>query len=131
MRRDVAVEQRAHVEPARTTRRELRREIRERQPGVDDVLDDHDIAPADVDLHVLGDAHAPRIGREARDRDEVDLDRHVGDRAREIGEEQQRALEHADEHDTVGMIGRDLPADALQHRAQLLARRAGSGSDTV
>ena len=30
------------------------------------------------------------------------------DRAGEVGEEDQRALEHADEHDAVGMVGRDL-----------------------
>ena len=39
------------------------------------------------------------------------LDVDVGDGAGEVGEEDQRALEHADEHDAVGMIGRDLAAE--------------------
>ena len=40
--------------------------------------------------------------------------------AREIGEEQQRALEHADEHDAVGMIGAISSPMRTQQRAQLL-----------
>src|SRR6478672_3108032 len=95
-----AIEQCTHVESARSTRGELRRQIREGEACIDDVFDDHDVASADVDLDVLRDAYATRVGREPRDRDEVDFDGDVGNRAREIGDEQERALEHTDEHDT-------------------------------
>ena len=105
----------AHVERARCagpvgraacTRRQRRgarssswrQQVRERQPGVDDVLDEHDVAAGDVDVEILEDPHPTRVGRVPRDRDEVDLDVDVGDRAREVGEEDQRALQHADEH---------------------------------
>ena len=39
-----AVEQRAHVDAARVPRSELREQVREREPGVDEVLDEHDVA---------------------------------------------------------------------------------------
>ena len=42
---------------------------------------------------------------------------------REVGEEDQRALEHADEHDAVGMVGRDLAAEPLD---ELRDRRSSS-----
>ena len=37
--------------------------------------------------------------------------------AHQVGEEDQRSLEHADEHDTVGMIAGDSTGDALDVRA--------------
>ena len=73
----------------------------------------------------------------------------VADRPREVGEEDQRALQHADEHDAVGMVGRDLGAEprrrcaasaacveqdraaavgAARHSASELAHGVGAGA---
>ena len=88
----------------------VRDEVREREPGVDEILDEDDVAPFDLDREVLEDAHPPGVGRVARDRQEVDDNGNalVRARAREIRQEEQRALQHADEHDAVGVVGADL-----------------------
>src|SRR3984893_10071953 len=80
------VEECARVEPAWATRSELRREIREREPGIDDVFDDHYIASADVGLQVMENAHPTAVRREARERHEVDFDGDVGNGAHEVGQ---------------------------------------------
>lgn len=50
--------------------------------------------------------------------------------AREIGKEDQRALEHADQHDAVGMIGRDLTRQARHALFDLaLVEQRGRGRD--
>ena len=107
-----AVEQRAHVELARTTRTKVVEEVRDREAGVDEILDEDDVAAAQIEVDVVEDADPPGVGRVAGDGDEVDghLDRRQ--RARQVGEEDQRALQHAHEHDAVGMVGRDLGRDA-------------------
>ena len=75
--------------------------------------------PVRSSVDVLEDPHPAAVGREARDGDEVDRDVDAADRAGEVGEEDQRALEHADEHDAVGMVGRDLRAEALDDRREV------------
>jgi hypothetical protein len=90
-----------------------RREVGERETGVDEVLHDDDVATFDVDVEVLEDPDAARVGCVSRDGEEVDDDVDVGDGAHQIGEEDQRPLQHADEHDAVGMIAGDLPGDAV------------------
>ena len=57
-------------------------QVRAREPGVDEVLHEHDVATAEVELDVLHDAHAAGVGRVARDREEVDEHVDVLDRAR-------------------------------------------------
>ena len=52
------------------------------------------------------------VGREARDRHEVNGHIDLGNRAREVGEEDERTLQDAHEYDAVGMIARDLAAEA-------------------
>ena len=74
----------------------------------------------------MQDPDPPRVGRVARDGDEVDLDVDVADRAGEVGEEDQRALEHADEHDAVGVLGGDLRRQALDALPRSRPRRAAS-----
>ena len=72
--------------------------------------------------------HPPRVRREPRDRHEVELDRDLRDRPGQVGDEQQRALQHADEHDAVGMIGFDLrrePADVAGERVGVEQDRRG------
>ena len=71
--------------------------------------------PLMSELEVMQDLDPPGVGREARDRDEVDLDRYPLDGPGEVGDEEQRAFQDADEHDTVGMI-RDLRAQPAHLR---------------
>src|SRR5947209_5534236 len=55
-----------------------------------------------------------------RDGHEVDLDRDL-DLAHEIAQEEDRALEHADEQEVAAVVvGRDLRAERLDARAQLV-----------
>ena len=91
--------------------------------------------PADVGGEVVQDRHPAGVGREPGDRHEVDVDVDVGDRAREVGEEDQRALQHADQHDAVGVIRRDLAvrgggrADAIAVASSRTPRASTSARD--
>ena len=55
----------------------------------------------------------------------------VGHAQREVGEEDQRALQHADEHDPIGMVGGDLGARGERHTRGWPTRRAASGGARV
>jgi hypothetical protein len=82
----------------------------EREARVDDVLDDYDVAPLERALEILQQLHLARRSRAravARDRHEVER-AVAGHRAREIREEDERALEHGDEVHPVGMIAVNL-----------------------
>ena len=57
-----------------------------------------------LELHVLHDADAAGVGRVAGDREEVDQHVDALHGAHQVGKEDQRALEHADEHHTVGVV---------------------------
>src|SRR6266498_553934 len=50
-------QQSAHLERRRVARAEVAKQILQRQPGVDDVLDDQDVAALDRRVEVLEDAH--------------------------------------------------------------------------
>ena len=76
-------------------------EVVERQAGVDDVLDDQDVAAGDLRVEILEEADAamPALvgaGRVARELDEVQavVD---PDRARQVGDEDDARLERRDE----------------------------------
>jgi len=56
---DTPVEQRADGKTGRFARLEIAHEIAEGQAGVDDVLDEQDLAPGDSQVEVLFDAHDP------------------------------------------------------------------------
>ena len=68
----------------------------------------------------MQDADPTRVRRIAGDRDEVDLDGDVADGAGQVGEEDQRPLQHPDEHDAVRMICRDLARQPADQRADRL-----------
>src|SRR5947207_5381042 len=51
------VQQSAHFERARTPTLELAENVGEREAGVDDVLDEHNVAAGDVGVQVFHDAH--------------------------------------------------------------------------
>ena len=85
-------------------------------------IDEH-VPALDVDVEVLEDPHDARgVGRGAvaRDRHEVDLARDR-DRAHQVGHEEDRALEHADEQQlAAGVVGGDLRAELADARLQAL-----------
>ena len=92
---------------------EIAKQILQGEPGIDDVLDDQHVAALDRGVEVLEDPHhAAGVGGRAvgGHGHEVDLARDL-DLAHEIGEEEHRALEHADEQQiAVGVLRADLLA---------------------
>ena len=102
------VEQRAHVDAGAGRAPRGGEQVREREPGVDHVLDEHDVAArrcrASRSFRIRT---RPESGayREIARKSICDVD--VADRAGEVGEEDERALEHPDEHDAVGVVGGD------------------------
>src|SRR5699024_4567690 len=96
-------QQRDDLERPRVAGREVAHEPRQGQAGIDDVLDDDDVAVGDVAVQVLEVPHDSRgAGRGAvrADRHELHLGRD-GQRAGEVGDEDRGALEHADQDDLV------------------------------
>ena len=116
-------EQRAHLERRRARAAQVLAQVREREAGVDDVLDDQHVAVGEVEVEVLHDADdaARARGRPVgRHRHEVELDGQV-DRAGEVAHEHERALEDADEQRrTAGVVGGDLLAELGDALLQLL-----------
>ena len=91
-----AVEERHRRERARSAELERPAEVVERQAGIDDVLDDQDVATLDGGVEVLQEpdrrAAAGLVGAVARELDEVDV---VDDRERaaEVDEEDDARLQ--------------------------------------
>src|SRR2546428_11877063 len=103
-------------------RLEVTPQKRNLEPRYDYVLDDDHMAVLDLhreighDANLAGRAVAAGIGGEA---DEVGGDV-AGDRAHEVGHEEEGALEHADEHRSLpGVIARDLLPQLADARPQL------------
>src|SRR5436190_2573361 len=113
----------AHLEARRLPRLQVAHQVREREAGVDDVLDDEHVAAFDVDVEVLEDPDDPgRIGRGAvaRDLHEVDLALHR-EMAHQVGHEEDGALEDADQEQVAALVvGGDLRAELGDPRAQRL-----------
>src|SRR5262249_25947473 len=86
------VQQGADFDALRVSSSQLAQHIGDREPGVNDVLDQHDISPADVHLKVLDDSDPSRALLVGGDGEEVDLDRnaHGSD---QIGKKGHTALE--------------------------------------
>ena len=90
-------------------------QVLQRQPGVDDVLDDQHVAALERRVEVLEDPHdAGGLGRGAvgGDGHEVDLAGDV-DVAHQVGEEEEGALEHADQQQ---VLARVVAGDLFRHR---------------
>jgi hypothetical protein len=90
------VEQRHGRERRRGAQRECLAEVVERQPGVDDVLDDQDVTAGELDVEILEQANAgmaARVGagRVAGELEEVEPVRDP-DRPRQVGEEDEARL---------------------------------------
>src|SRR5262249_43388259 len=107
------VQERAHIERTRRPLSHVRQQVREGEPGVHQVLDQDDVPTFDVDVEVLEDPDASRVGGVAGDRQEVDGHLDVRDGAGQVGEEHERPFQDADQHDAVGMIGGDPARDAV------------------
>ena len=95
----------------------------ERQPRVDDVRDEDDVASLDRQVEILEqpDAAAPAVGV-ARELDQVDR---VQDRQRprEVGEEDGTRLQRRDEHRlAAGVVGGDRGAELAHARGDLGGR---------
>jgi hypothetical protein len=89
----------------------------QRQPGVDDVLDDHHVPVVDAGVEVLDEPDRGRaarlVGRVAGELDEVDMveDR---DRTRQVGEEDEARLQGCDEERLPAfVVGGDLGAELV------------------
>ena len=92
-------QQGAHLEALGLAGEEVAAQVVQREPAVDDVLDHEDVAPVEVGVEVLDDAHDARgLGGAAvgGDGHEVDVDRQR-DGAAQVAHEEHGALEHADE----------------------------------
>jgi hypothetical protein len=121
------VEQRDRGQRARRTQRQRLAEVVERQPGVDDVLDDQDVAARDLAVQVLEQTNAGvsalvGAGGIAGELEEVEA---VGDpqRTREVGDEDDARLQRCDEQRlTPVVVPLDLAAELGDARLQLLAR---------
>ena len=103
-------------------RAEAAQQVLERQPGVDDVLDDQHVAVLDRGVEILEDAHDPGgVGRRAvgGDRHEIDLHRDL-DQAHQVGEEEHRALQHPHQQQRrrCRVVARDLLAELGHAQAQ-------------
>src|ERR1700730_2440958 len=107
-------EQSAHLDRRRPARRQVLPQVRQREAGVDDVLDDQDVAAGEVDLEVLldaDDAAGTGGGPVGRHRHEGELDGQV-DGAGKVAHEDERALEDPDEQRRMtGVVGGDLLAE--------------------
>jgi hypothetical protein len=105
------VEQGAGRDLARPAQGECLHEVVEREARVDHVLDDEDVTPGDRKIEILDQADlglAAEGAVVAREDDEVER---VGDldRPREVGQEDERALEDGDEDGlAAGVVGGDL-----------------------
>ena len=118
------VQERADLARSRAPRvRRRSDEVRDGEPGVDDVLDEEHVLVLDGARQVLRDLDdAARLGPLAvrADAEEVDPERQV-DRARQVGREDEAALEHAHEDQRLaGVVARDLRAELAHARGDLL-----------
>jgi hypothetical protein len=117
------VQQRAGHDLTRPTQGERLDQVVERQPGVDDVLDDEDVTPRDREVEILDQANLGLAAEGAVIPSEDDEVERVGDldRPREVGQEDERAFEDRDEDGlAVGVIGRDLRSQLLDPCPDLL-----------
>jgi hypothetical protein len=112
-----AVEQRHRRQGAGRAEPEVAHEVVQRQPGVDDVLDDHHVPVVDAGVEVLDEPDRGRaarlVGRVAGELDEVDMveDR---DRTRQVGEEDEARLQGCDEERLPALVvGSDLGAELV------------------
>jgi hypothetical protein len=121
------VEQRRHGQRPRRPQRERPAEVPQREPCIDDVLDDQDVAAGELDVQVLQEANAGVTARAAvaavaGELDEVEV---VEDRQRprEVRDEDEARFQRADEERLrLGIVARDLGAELDDARPNLRRR---------
>src|SRR6478672_9309070 len=99
-------QQRADLDRGGAARLEVGLDPRERQAGVDDVLDDEHVAAADVGVEVLEDADDAgglRAGAVGRDRHPVHR-RGAGEGTHEVGHDDDGTLEDTDEEELLALV---------------------------
>ncbi|MNW59131.1 hypothetical protein D3C74_370310 [compost metagenome] len=116
-------EHRRHLDRRGAAAAQVRQQPREREARVDDVLDDEHVAPREVGVEVLEDAHDARgLGARAvgRDGHPVHLDV-VVQAAGEVGHDHDRSLEDAHEEQVLArVVAVDLLGELVQPPAELL-----------
>jgi hypothetical protein len=123
-----AIEERDDREGAGLAQPERLAEIVERQAGIDDVLDEQDVAMCDLGVQVLQEADARVAARfgiraVAGQLDEVDRVRDR-QRARQVGEKDEAGLQRRDEQRLApGVVACDLAAELGDPRRELLPRQ--------
>ena len=98
----------------------------QRQAGVDDVLDQEDVAVLDARVQILDQPHRRRaaglVGGVPGQLDEIDVVQE-GQRARQVGQEDEGRLQRADEQRLLaGVVGGDLLAELRDAGRDLLGR---------
>jgi hypothetical protein len=118
------VEERDRGERGRLAERKRAADVVQRQPGVDDILDEQDVAAGDREVEILDQSYA-RLGAPAsvaRERDEVDRMRD-GNRAREVCQEEDARLQRGDEDRLAPLVvAGDLGAELRDARLDLAGR---------
>jgi hypothetical protein len=120
------VEERHRRERRRRAQRERLAEVVESEAGVDDVLDDQDVASGDLSVEVLqqADACVPALvdtGGVARQLEEIEAVRYPQG-AREVGDEDDARLERCDEQRlALVVVALDLASEFADAGSQLLA----------
>ncbi len=129
-----STEEGAHAHAGRRARAEEIHEVRDGQPGVDDVFDQQNVFAGDGLREVFCNLHdAARLGPGSvrSHAEKVDAKRQV-DRAREVGGEDEAPFEYADEHEvSVDVVARDLLAElahAIRDFVRGEQRRGSFGS---
>src|SRR6266567_3129191 len=107
------LQQRAHLEAGRLASPEVLQQVVQREPRVDDVLDQQDVPPGDLVVEVLEDPHHARRLRRGAVRGhghEVELHRQL-DVAGDVGHQDERALQHPHEDQVAApvVLGDPLP----------------------
>jgi hypothetical protein len=108
------VQQGARCDLARPAQGERLDQVVERQPSVDHVLDDEDVTPRDREVEILDQSNLGLAAQGAVIPCQDDEVESVGDldRPREVGQEDERALEDGDEDGlAAGVIVGDLRAE--------------------
>src|SRR5204863_7937763 len=100
------VEERADREVGRLAKRERAQVEVEREAGVDDVLDHEHVASGEMEVEVLDDPDARAAAERPAVAGEIEEVHRVRDldRPREIRDEDEPALEHADEEEIASLV---------------------------
>lgn len=116
-----ALEERCDVQRRGIADRQRTHEVVHRQPGVDDRVAEHDVAPLDLGVQVLEEANpVARVLAVAGELDEVErvVDR---ERARQVADERDARLQRPDEERlAAGVVARELGAELADARADLV-----------